>query len=230
MPNPSTWKRGQLTQKCRRPHVFQESPCDRGCLLTFPQISEVFYMGSQPGSRLARTQHHSPKSSGISWKAPHFPAALPPPALRFLSPPALAAAPRAIPLPPCPARRCHNLTALTLAAGAFRAVSLLRYTSATAGASCIPRQNQGPLARGTEWRHVKTWFPASEKFPPQKREPAEQNTAANGTRSLGRPGFKNKQAPWAGKVLVHFCSYVNNSKLLLLAGLEADGITGNSGG
>lgn len=87
MPNPSTWKRGQLTQKYRRPHVFQESPCDRGCLLTFPQISEVFYMGSQPGSCLARTQHHSPKSSGISWKAPHFPAALPPPALWFLSPP-----------------------------------------------------------------------------------------------------------------------------------------------
>lgn len=77
---------------------------------------------------------------------------------------------------------------------------------------------------------MKTWFPASEKFPPQKREPAEQNTAANGTQSLRRPGFKNKQAPWAGKVLVHFCSYVNNSKLLLLAGLETDGITGNSGG
>lgn len=79
-------------------------------------------------------------------------------------------------------------------------------------------------------RHVKTWYPALEKFPPQKQEPAEQSTAADGTWSLGRPGFKNKQAPWAGKVLVHFCSYENNSKPLLLAELETDGITGNSGG
>lgn len=92
MPNPSTWKRGQLTQKYRRPHVLQESLCDRGCLLTFPQIPEVSYMGSQPGSCLARTQHHSPNSSEISWKAPRFPAALPPPAPQFPFPPSLTAA------------------------------------------------------------------------------------------------------------------------------------------
>lgn len=116
-------------------------------MLTFPHISEVFYTGSQPGSCLARTHHHSPNSSEISWKAPCFPSALSPPAQQLLFPPALAAAPRAIPLPPCPARRCHNLTALTLAAGAPRALSLLQCTSASAGASCIPRQNQGPLAR-----------------------------------------------------------------------------------
>lgn len=113
-------KRPINTKKYRRPHVFQESPCDRGCLLTFPQIPEVFYTGSQPGSCLARTQHHSPNSSEISWKAPLSPAVLPPPAPQFPFPPTLAASPRAISPPSLPSRRCHNLTATHTGSRSFQ--------------------------------------------------------------------------------------------------------------
>lgn len=111
-----------------------------------------FYMGSQPGSCLARTQHHSPNSSEISWKAPCFPAALPPPAPQFPFPPTLAAAPRAIPLPPCPARGYHNLTALTLAAGAFRAVFPAPAHVCKCRSILHPPSEPGPLGtrRGVE--------------------------------------------------------------------------------
>lgn len=146
MPNPSTWKRGQLTQKYRRPHVSQESPCDRGCLLTFPQIPEVFHMGSQPGSCLARTQHHSPNSSKISWKAPRFSCCSPSscPTVPLSTHPGCCTSNHSP--PSLPSRTRHDLTPLTLAAGAFRAASLLQHTSANAGASCTPPPSEpGPL-------------------------------------------------------------------------------------
>lgn len=133
----------------------------------------------------------------------------------------------------CPARRWHQFNSVHTGSrrfqNSFPPGLALPAPVHVCNCQSIPHQNQGPLAQGMVRRHAKTWFPASEKFPPQKREPAEQNTAANGTQSLRRTDFKNKQAPWAGKVLVHFCSYVNNSKVLFLARLETDGITGNSG-
>lgn len=72
-------------------------------------------------------------------------------------------------------RRCHGFNSIRASGGSsqssFLAVlSQLQHTSAIAGASRGPHPNQGPLAPGTARRHAKTWFPASEKFPPQKRE------------------------------------------------------------
>lgn len=160
---------------------FQEPPMIEAVCLPSHCSRRSFRSGPKPGCCLTRAQHHSQNSSKISQKAPcapflqpfhllpHGPSFHPPQLLHHESLPSLHAQ----------LGDAMSLTAFVPAAGAFSAashpatLSQLQHTSALAGASCIPRQNQGPLAQGMARRHAKSWFPASEKFPPQKRESAE---------------------------------------------------------
>lgn len=233
MPKPPTQKRGQLMQKYRRPHVLHWLPGNPLRQRLFAHLHTdlrgLWDGGPMPGSCLASAQHHFPNSSKLSWKAflllslllTRHPSFHRPQLLHHEPFPSLHAQPG----------DATSLIAFMLAAGVFleQLPSRPRSPSSSTHLQFLDHP-ASPIRIRAPWHEAWRGGMQRRSILPRKREPAEQNTAANGTRSLGRPGFKNKQAPWAGKVLVHFCSYVNNSKLLLLAGLETDGITGNSGG